>query len=381
MKRRIITTLLVFSLAVVTFLVWKHEGGSFIRRAAYAVGDLDILWGVPDGDPIFVVANMLPGDEESRTVEVHNSAASARPVAVRGVKTSELLNFAGILDFVISENATDLYGGASGTGPKTLQDFFDESVLPASIPLSTLGAGDTTQYVFTATFPASAGNEYQGAEVVFDIFFGIDSDIPAECSDIEFTGDPIFGTDDNDTIRGTHGNDLVFALEGDDYVTTFGGDDCIIGGAGKDELRGETGDDIIFGSEGDDLVVGAVGQDLLFGNDGNDTIRGENNDDIISGGAGHDLITGGNEQDSIHGDSGDDTIWGENGNDDLFGDDGNDTMDGGNGTDQIHGDNGNDTMNGKNGNDTIIGGADTDNANGSNGTDTCDAETEIQCEL
>lgn len=322
--KRILLTLFVIGFAVWSFFSWKQD-------TVYAVGDLTINW---QSDPLFVVANMLPGDTESRTVEVVNGASTARAVAVRGVKTSEILAFAGILDFVIQEESTEVWSGK-------LQDFFDEP----SIALSTLGAGATTHYTFTATFPASAGNEYQGAEVVFDIIFGIDSDIPAECADIEFSGEPIFGTDGDDTIRGTRGNDLVFALEGDDYVTTFGGDDCIVGGPGDDELRGETGKDIIFGNEGDDLVIGAVGKDLLFGGDGNDTIRGENNEDQIYGGNGDDYIRGGNGADVIHGDNDNDTLWGENGNDSIFGD------------------------------------AGVDSANGHNGTDSCDAEVEIQCEL
>jgi len=346
--KRTIMSLCVVVFAVVSFMLWRNTDATKV----FAVGDLNIIWGVPDGDPIFVVANMLPGDEESRTVEVVNNASSARPVAVRGVKTSELLAFAGILDFVISEEGVEIWTGK-------LQDFFDEP----SIPLTLLGAGDTTHYTFAAAFPNVAGNEYQGAEVVFDIIFGIDSDIPAECQHIEFTGDPIFGTEGDDSIDGTRGNDLVFALEGDDYVTTFGGDDCIVGGAGNDELRGETGHDIIFGNEGDDLVVGAVGRDLLFGGDGNDTIRGENNEDEIYGGDGDDFITGGNSADLIHGDDGADTIRSENGGDEVFGDAGNDNLDGGNG------------------NDFLTGGADSDSINGKNGTDTCDGEIEVQCEL
>lgn len=351
--KRILVSLFVIAFAIGSFVLWKQE-------TVFAVGDLTINWGVPSGDPIFVVANMLPGDEESRTVEVVNGASSARPVAVRGEKTSELLAFASILDFVISENGFDIYGGT--TGAKTLQNFFDESVLPASIPLSIVAAGATTHFTFKATFPTSAGNEYQGAEVIFDIIFGIDSDIPAECKDIEFTGDPIFGTEGNDTIHGTRGNDLVFALEGNDTVRTFGGDDCIVGGPGNDDLRGETGDDIIFGNEGDDLVVGAVGKDLLFGGTGNDTMRGENNEDIMEGNEGNDTMTGGNGDDLMHGNSGNDTMLGENGDDDVFGDENDDNLDGGNG------------------NDLLVGGANADRANGKNGTDTCDAEVMILCE-
>lgn len=337
--------------------------GLFEKKTAYAVGDLNVEWGVPDGDPIFVVQNMLPGDTEDRDVDVENNGSVPRDVGVRGVKTEEIASFAAILDFVISEGGNDLYGGTSPTGPKTLQEFFDESGGPNGLFLSNVGNGDTTTYNFLATFPSSSGNEYQGAKVVFDLIIGIVSDIPGQCDGIEFSGSPIFGTSGNDTIRGTHGNDLIFALEGNDKVFAWSGDDCIVGGPGNDELRGETGDDIIFGNEGDDIVIGAVGEDLLFGGEGNDTVKGENNDDVMFGNEGNDIMKGGNGNDQIDGNEGNDNINGENGSDQVLGSADNDTLIGGNGP------------------DSLIGGDGVDSANGQSGNDTCDAETETNCEI
>ena len=344
-------------------MIYSNGLGLFDKKTAYAVGDLNVLWGVPDGDPIFVVSNMLPGDTEDRDVDVANGGTVPRDVGVRGVKTEEIASFAAILDFVVSEGGSDLYGGTSPTGPKTLEEFFADSSGPNGIFLSNLGNGDTTTYNFKATFPSSAGNEYQEAKVVFDLIIGIVSDIPNECSEIEFSGSPIFGTSGNDTIRGTRGNDLIFALEGNDKVFAWSGDDCIVGGTGNDELRGETGNDIIFGNEGDDKVYGAVGQDLLFGGSGNDLVKGENGEDVIFGNEGNDTMLGGNANDVMHGNTGNDQMNGENGTDQVFGDEDNDTLIGGNGP------------------DTLIGNDGTDSANGQNGADTCDAEVEVNCEI
>lgn len=351
MKRRIIVSIIAVAIAVSGFFLWKQE-----QKNVFAVGDLTINWGVPSGDPIFVVSNALPGDTESRQVMVTNDAAVPRDIAVRGDLLSESPLFSTVLDFTISENATVLYSGL-------LSDFFTATATPSSIPLNTIAAGDSKTYTFSVHFQESAGNEFQNAHVIFNLILGIDTEIPDECSEIEFSGPTIFGTGGDDTIRGTHGNDLIFALEGNDRVLAWSGDDCIVGGTGNDELRGETGDDIIFGNEGDDLVIGAVGKDLLFGNDGNDTMRGGNSDDLM------------------HGGDGNDTMLGENGTDVMFGDSGNDDMDGGNGQDDLDGGSGNDTLKGKNGNDTLIGGTDADSANGYSGTDTCDAEVEVNCEL
>lgn len=362
MKKRILK---IISLILILAVVVQTNGfGLFAKKTTYAAGDLNITWnGVPDGDPIFVVNNMLPGDMEDRDVDVANGGTVPRDVGVRGVKTEEIASFAAVLDFIISENGTDLYGGSSSTGAKTLQEFFDDSGGPNGLFLSTINNGDSTTYNFKATFPEGSGNEFQGAKVVFDLIIGIVSEIPEECSEIEFSGSPIFGTSGDDVIRGTHENDLIFALEGTDKVFAWLGDDCIVGGSGNDELRGETGDDIIFGNEGDDLVIGAVGQDLLFGGTGNDTVKGENGEDVMFGNEGNDTMKGGN------------------GNDQMNGNEGNDNMNGENGTDNASGDEDDDTLVGGNGQDTLVGNDGSDSANGQNGTDTCDAEIEVNCEL
>ena len=152
MKRRI---LIIISLVLIGAIGFQNNWfGLFEKKTAYAVGDLDVLWGVPDGDPIFVVTNMLPGDAEQRTVAVNNGASSSRDVSIIGVKIEETASFSGILDFVISENSTDIWGGASPTGPRTLQSFFDEAASPSGLFLSTLAGGGSTSSTFTPHFPS-----------------------------------------------------------------------------------------------------------------------------------------------------------------------------------------------------------------------------------
>lgn len=378
MKKRIV---LIISLIFLIGALLYSSNGFKNPTTVLAVGDLVVSWGVPDGDPIFVVNNMAPGDMEQRVVNVTNNAPTGRPVGVRGVKTSETGGLSTVLDFVISEGGTDLYGGTSPTGSKTLADFFTDSLDPDGIPLSTLGPSASTNYTFKATFQSSAGNAFQDAQVIFNIIIGISVDVPEECEEAGFTGFPIFGTSGNDRINGTSGNDLIFGLEGNDRIFGHGGDDCIVGGEGNDELRGETGDDFIFGQEGNDLLIGAVGKDLIRGGEGADTIRGENNEDQLFGEEGNDKITGGNSDDQISGGEGNDDISAENGEDEVNGDSGIDKLDGGAGNDLIHGDEDNDTINGKSGNDTLFGDLGTDSINGSSGTDTCDGEVEINCEI
>lgn len=318
-------------LAVILLLPIAAAGRSLVKgqlmpKKAYAFGDLNIIWdGVPDGDPIFVVSNMLPGDTESRDVTVINDGSSPRDVAVWGTQTSVPTIFPDIVELTIKENGTDVYGGSTGT--KTLAQFFLDSNTPGGIPLSAIASGGSSVHTFFVYFPTTAGNEYQGLTIVFDLTFGIEFSVPDACKDIVFSGHPIIGTSGNDNIHGTNYNDLIVALEGNDKVDASNGDDCVIGGPGNDRLDGSNGNDVILGNDGDDKIDGSNGNDLIFGDEGNDTI------------------------------------------------------DASNGNDEVHGGPGNDNIKGVNGNDTLIGDSGTDTTTGGLGTDTCDAETEISCEL
>ncbi|OGY26446.1 MAG: hypothetical protein A2Z24_00330 [Candidatus Woykebacteria bacterium RBG_16_44_10] len=333
-KKEIFRRIFVFTLAVVVIVavvvIYQNNRPSTVR----AVGDLNVDWGVTDGQPIFVVSNAMPGDIETRTVSVTNGGSEVRPVGVRGVKTSETGSLATILDFVVSEGGSDLYGGTSSTGPKTLQQFFDESAGINGIFLSNLNPGDSTTYTFKVTFDPAAGNPFQGKEVIFDLIIGISVEVPAECSGISFSGSPIFGTSGKDNLVGTPNNDLIFGFEGDDSINGNYGDDCIVGGEGNDSIRGNNGNDVILGQGGDDALKGNNGNDRLIDSDGSDSLEGENGDDYLDGGNGDDSLKGGNGIDTLFGGADDDSLKGGNGDDSL---------DGGPGIDSLKGEDGIDT--------------------------------------
>lgn len=328
-----------------------------------ASGDLTIIWGVPDGDSIFVIANAAPGDVQERIVTVSNGAGSSRQVGIKAIKTAGSGNIESVLNVVISEGVTDLYGGSTSGGPKTLAQFFSESSSLEFIPLSTLLAGASTNYKIKITFDPSAGNEFQNTSVTFDLQIGTGFQVPEECLELNLSTTPIFGTAGNDTIHGTQKSELIMTFEGNDKVFGKSGDDCIIGGEGNDQLRGELGSDVILGEGGNDFLIGALGKDIIFGGLGDDQIRGEVGDDSLFGEAGNDNIKGGTDTDIISGGTGNDTLDGEAGND------------------TINGDEDNDSLKGSSGNDNLIGGTGNDTANGSSGTDTCVAEVETSCEF
>ena len=230
MKKRIIRLLIIFT--IMALLVQANGGLSKIlgTTTAKAVGDLTVDWGagLSEGDPIFVVNDMAPGDSESHTVTVHNDAAITRPVAVRGILTSETANLSSALNITISDDVTDLYGGSSPIGAKTLQQFFTDSLGSEGVFLSNQTPGSTKNYTFKVDFIPESGNEFQNASVVFDLKIGISIPTPAECAGMNLNGDLIFGTVKKDILQGTSGGDLIFALEGNDIVQGRGGDDCIV---------------------------------------------------------------------------------------------------------------------------------------------------------
>ena len=292
------------------------------HSTAQAVGDLTINWGVPDGTPIFMVENFLPGETEERMVTIFNGALSTKPIAVVGTKTEELKDLANVLEITISQNGTDLYGGDLGT--KTLAQFFQESTIPNAIFLFDINPGESKQVKFKVKFQEDAGNIYQGAKVVFDIIIGLYYQVPEECKDINFSRPPIFGTRRNDVLRGGNGNDLIFGFEGNDRIEGSNGDDCLVGGEGNDRIFSSNGNDVILGNEGNDYRDGSNGDDLIKGGAGNDTIDGSNGNDNIFGGEGFDIINAGIGEDLVEGNEGNDFLRGGIGNDILLGGSGND---------------------------------------------------------
>src|SRR3990167_4435691 len=239
--RKIFTYVLAVAVIIAVVNIYQNNRPSMVR----AIGDLSVDFGVPEGDPIFILNNMLPADSESHSAAVTNNGSEPLDVKVKAAMQSETGNTSTVLSIVISEGATDLYGGSSPTGPKHLSDFFTESGT-AGLPLSSINGGDSPPYTFKVTFDAEAGNEFQGKGVVFDLIIGIggsDGEGPAECAQITFDGEPIYGTSTGDHLVGTPENDLIFGLGGGDSINGGSGDDCIVGGDGGDGLRGNNGND------------------------------------------------------------------------------------------------------------------------------------------
>lgn len=277
--------------------MWKEQQVSTAR----AYGHLTVDLGVPSGQPIFTVNNMLPGDCEAKTITVTNDDTMPIAMAVRSDEETQNKNLPDVLQITITRNANVIYN-------QTVAQFFADSDTLDGISLEQINDGETQSYEFKICMLTSAGNEYQNGQTIFDLIFGeVISPLvlPAECSHL--TGiitQKIEGTEKNDRIRGTSENELILGYGGNDDLDGGSGRDCVVGGPGNDKLDGGSQDDVVLGGEGNDNIDGGSGHDRIYGGNGNDN---------LSGGSGNDILDGGSGNDTIDGDSGNDTcINGEN---------------------------------------------------------------------
>ena len=70
----------IITIGVVTALAFNLASPNFFDNSALqANGGLDVIWdGVLDGQPIFVVTNMLPGDSETKNVQINKLSGIGR---------------------------------------------------------------------------------------------------------------------------------------------------------------------------------------------------------------------------------------------------------------------------------------------------------------
>ncbi len=150
--------LLTFVLMISLFLA----SGSI----AYAASDFEVNFHVPSGQPIFNISNMKPGDQTQRTIDVKNKSDASKTSRIKGVKTGGVgdnLKIEHVLSLTIKEGNTILYG------PATVEQFLTDSNNPSGIELSSISKNKTKTYKILVVFPVSAGNEYQGKSVNFDV--------------------------------------------------------------------------------------------------------------------------------------------------------------------------------------------------------------------
>ncbi|MEK7573889.1 MAG: lamin tail domain-containing protein [Patescibacteria group bacterium] len=191
----------------------------FKTEAVQAAGDLNINYHVPLGDPIFVVENFLPGDSENRDIDITNNGSVARAIWVKGIRTGGVggaPKLETVIDIVIKDGATPIYGTGSPTGPKTVQNFFTDSSGPTGVSLGTINSGVHKTFNFKVTFPTSAGNEFQRKSVIFDLKIPNFQSDNIVINEVYYRVDSLHGLDSpkDRGILNVNGNNVTVVVSG-----------------------------------------------------------------------------------------------------------------------------------------------------------------------
>ena len=101
-----------------------------------------------DGEAVFDVSNIKPGDVVVGAVELSNTGSMPQAFAVTEVATSSFS--AGVLQMVVQQGAETIYEGDFGGFAVAARD------------LGVFAVGEARTYTFTVTLDGEAGNEEQG---------------------------------------------------------------------------------------------------------------------------------------------------------------------------------------------------------------------------
>jgi len=197
----------------------------FLFAPTTQAANLEVDFGnppVPSGSPVFTVSNMLPGDTEAKNITVKNNTTSSMNISIVSEKISETKNFDDILDVHLYKNTTNYYGGPT---PKKLDDFFSDSAAPDGFFLFTLPPNSQTDFFFSIHFPNESGNEYQEAQIIFDLQLGttLHSGNHILINEVYYDVDESHGLDcpKDRGILGITGNNLIIRGNGEGSTNTI----------------------------------------------------------------------------------------------------------------------------------------------------------------
>lgn len=148
MKKYIFTTLVIF-LGLTIFAVPKVSAST----------NLVVQF---QNTPLFSEANFAPGESVTRWVKVINNTTDTQKIATETINENDSDHLASKMDILIKQGEATLYND-------TLANFF---VAGEKYLSDLVGNGIQTQYDFTITFDADAGDDYQNKTLGFDIIVG-----------------------------------------------------------------------------------------------------------------------------------------------------------------------------------------------------------------
>ena len=111
--------------------------------------------------PLFLDADVKPGDSTTRTVEVENQGTDSESVFVSIQNEFDEGGLSSVMQLSIVADGVEYFVG-------NFADFF--STTP--VPLGSLSGGGNRTYEFIASLPTSVGNQYQETQFGFDLIVG-----------------------------------------------------------------------------------------------------------------------------------------------------------------------------------------------------------------
>ncbi|MBI5356778.1 hypothetical protein HZB78_04160 [Candidatus Collierbacteria bacterium] len=154
-------------LAFLTFLTIPLFSLSPAFALVKKSGDIEIV----TDEPLFPSSIIwYPGLKIEKSIQVKNRGSGPKKIEIEAMSELVSKNLVDVLQFEVKEGTKTLYGGAP---LKTLKNFFEAQTLE----LSEIWVNDDGRsYVLIVSMPLTAGNEYQGGKVSFDLRVGFPGD-------------------------------------------------------------------------------------------------------------------------------------------------------------------------------------------------------------
>jgi hypothetical protein len=110
--------------------------------------------------PLFLNANIQPGDSVARTITVTNTGTSAEEVYLSSANVFST-GLGEVMKLVVTAPGSTYFTGV-------FDDFFDDTPLT----LGSVAGGETKVYTLSAALPSGVGNAYQTKQLGFDLIIG-----------------------------------------------------------------------------------------------------------------------------------------------------------------------------------------------------------------
>ncbi len=154
----------LFALVLFTSATTQVHAGTDLTVNCPAIGTCTIN---PTNTPLFNEAGWMPGSTVTQKVTVTNSSSQNGFTGIQAANYTDTNSLGQVINIQIHQ------GSPAGTllyAAPDLITFKNDGFFT----IGPINAGQTIDYYFTATMATSAGNQYQGSQVKFDLIAGLE---------------------------------------------------------------------------------------------------------------------------------------------------------------------------------------------------------------